>query len=128
MITFRKKNFAKNKITATRNVKTSNKNTQKFDYHLRLPFKMTQIEFKYIWTFLGFISLSIGFLMVLQSLTAYSSANLAPQKQQNVRIITNFGQKNNQSQDNVIQEFQKSTLTKVEIPKNLPKEIEQIEK
>jgi len=128
MTTFRKKIFAKNKITATRNVKTGNKNTQKFDYHLRLPFKIIQIEFKYFWTFLGFISVSIGLLLVLQNLTAYSSANLTPQKQQNVRIITNFGQKNNKSQDNLIQEFQKSTPIKAEIPKNLSKETEEIEK
>ena len=41
----------------------------------------------------------------LQNLTTYSSNNLAPQKPRTVRLITNFGQKTTQNQENIIQEF-----------------------
>ncbi len=110
MTTFRKKplnqNFNKNnqKIIGKSVFKPSSKN-KKFDYHLRLPFKMAQMEFRYLWTFLGFISISITLLLVLQNLTTYSSNNLAPQKPRTVRLITNFGQKTTQNQENIIQEF-----------------------
>jgi hypothetical protein len=113
MTTFRKKPLNKNfnqnnqKIIGKSVFKPSSKN-KKFDYHLRLPFKMAQMEFKYLWTFLGFISISITLLLVLQNLTTYSSNNLAPQKPRTVRLITNFGQKTTQNQENIIQEFRSS--------------------
>ena len=100
------KTFRKN-ITKKQNLTSKNPaKSQKFDYHLRLPFKMVKIELKYLWTFLGFVSISIALLLVIQNLTTYSSNNLSPQKIKNTKLITNFGQKITQKQENKIQEFQ----------------------
>lgn len=113
MTTFRKKSLNKisQKPFLVAKSASKNKNSQKFDYHLRLPFKIAQIELKYVWTFLGFISISLALLLVLQNLTTYSSNNLAPQKPRTVRLITNFGQKINQNQSNLVQEFQTASLS-----------------
>lgn len=110
MTTFRKKPLNKNfnqnnQKFLGKSVFNSPGKNKKFDYHLRLPFKMAQMEFRYLWTFLGFISISITLLLVLQNLTTYSSNNLAPQKPRSVRLITNFGQKTTQNQENIVQEF-----------------------
>jgi hypothetical protein len=82
MTTFRKKplnqNFNKNnqKILGKSVFKSPAKN-KKFDYHLRLPFKMAQMEFRYLWAFLGFISISITLLLVLQNLQRFCKKKVA---------------------------------------------------
>jgi hypothetical protein len=126
MTSFRRKSLNKNsspsfKTTGLKNsvhnrVRNKITQNQKFDYHLRLPFKFAQFELKYFWAFLGFISITITLLVVLQNLTAYSSNNLTPQKPQTVRLITNFNQKTNQDQGNVIQEFQTSSTNLQKLP------------
>ena len=110
MTTFRKKPLKQNLNKNNQNflgksVFKSSTKKKKFDYHLRLPFKMAQMEFRYLWTFLGFISISITLLLVLQNLTTYSSNNLTPQKPRTVRLITNFGRTTTRSQENIVQEF-----------------------
>ena len=98
----------------------SSKTQKNFNYHQRLPFKIANIEFKYIWNLVGFVGITITLLLILQNLTAYSS-NFSP-KLQTVRLITNFNQESQQSQKNVVQEFGvsvfSSSSSSVEIPKS----------
>ena len=103
------KNSLNNVQVAKNSTFQSTKNSKNFNYHQRLPFKLANIELKYIRNIVAFVGVTVTLLLVLQSLTAYSS-NFDP-KIQTVRLITNFNQnqkqnqKNSQSQTNIIQEF-----------------------
>lgn len=93
----------------------STKNFKNFNYHQRLPFKLANIELKYIRNVIAFVGITVTLLLILQNLTAYSS-NFDP-KIQTVRLITNFNQNqqtNESSQKNIIQEFEFGTSIRSE--------------